>query len=60
MNAIVGFWWLPADRQGATHPFEHDGQTYKYKVAKVEPWGPCHPVPPKSAAVAVMRGGMVA
>lgn len=57
MGAIVGFWWLPPERAGSLHPAQRGEKGFQYGLLKSEPWGPCHPVTPKAAAVAVTRGG---
>lgn len=59
-DALVGFWWLPADRPFALNNVvrQHDN-TYTYQSPAFKATGPFHPVMGKGAAIGITKNGMV-
>ncbi|TGZ79690.1 hypothetical protein EX30DRAFT_372724 [Ascodesmis nigricans] len=59
LDALVEFWWLPANRPYAiNHVSKEDGE-YKYQSTVFKPLGPFHPVMGKGAAIGISRSGII-
>ena len=59
LNALVGFWWLPAERPCSLHLAVRAEEGFKYQSPTSRPFGPFHPLLNKAAALGVTRNGFV-
>ncbi|KAG0639827.1 mediator complex, subunit Med16 [Tuber brumale] len=61
LSALVGFWWLPLEKQYALYrpaARQEDGK-FRYQALSFKPLGPFHPIVGKVAAIGITRGGTV-
>ncbi|KAL7273205.1 Mediator of RNA polymerase II transcription subunit 16 [Rhizina undulata] len=59
LSALVGFWWLPAERPYAIYrpAMRSENGNFKYQALRFSAYGPFHPLQGKVAAMGVTRGG---